>query len=105
MTLIERQYLGVGYIHMFKDNSTSTTKVVPCTLAEFNSIKTTPPTMTGHTWIGSTAGTARVDTSDTILGKGEYCVIDGMVLVNKVDKVPELITSAELTTLISLETI
>jgi hypothetical protein len=66
---------------MFKDNSTSTTLVVPCTLAEFNSIKTTPPTMTGHTWIGSTAGTARVD------------------------KVPELITSAELTTLINLETI
>ena len=95
MGLVERQYLGIGYIHMFKHEKTGDLKIVPCTLPEFTDSSIHQPVLADYTWVGSTGGTAKVDTPDTILGEMEYCVINGKVLINEIGKARELVTTEE----------
>lgn len=80
-TLTPRTYLGVGYIHTFKNDTTQELVNVPCTQAEYESLagvdgSSNNPALAGHTWVSSSGGTIKVDTADTLLGEDEYC-IDG----------------------------
>lgn len=76
--LTKRQYLGVGYIHTFKDNETGKLVNIPCTEEEYKSLQDNQsvennPKRDGLTWVCSYGGTIKVDTEDTLLGVDEYC--------------------------------
>lgn len=84
--LIQRTYLGVGYVHQFVNDSTSEIVVVPCTEMEYTRLSEVGgsqfnPVLEGHTWIGSGGGTDKVDTSSTLLGEDEYCIKNDKTLV------------------------
>ena len=80
--LTKREYLGEGYVHQFKNIATGEVILVPCTLEEYNSLSTNRPSLEGHIWQGSTGGTYKVDTPNTVLGLNEYCDLpDGKQVV------------------------
>jgi len=85
--LTERNYLGVGYIHVFKKDVTDEIVKVQCSEQEYTSLETDDfqPSLTGHTWLHSEGGTYKVDTPDGTLGEDEYCEANGEKIVNLKD--------------------
>ena len=85
--LTKRTYLGVGYLHLFQNNTTNEFIYVPCTDAEYASLSgvggaANNPTLGGHTWRASFGGTIKVDTPDSTLGIDEYCDYEDGYFVN-----------------------
>lgn len=86
--LTKRNYLGVGYVHIFKHNKTGAETVVPCTKEEYEALglpNAVNPTLDGHTWVHSSGGTIKVDSPTTILGENEYVEYEGKAVVMKRD--------------------
>lgn len=82
--LTPRNYLGEGYFHWFRNNSTNEVIFVECTKEEYESLglpNAGPATLEGHTWISSAGGTVKVDTPTGFLGVDEYAVKGGEVVV------------------------
>lgn len=77
--LTKRNYLGVGYVHKFVNDTTQEEVFVPCTQAEYDSLSETQPSLEGHTWACSGGGTIKVDTSNSLLGDGEYTILPGNI--------------------------
>jgi len=79
--LTKKQYLGVGYIHQFVDNTTGETKYVPCSQADYEAVinfKTNvTATLQGCTFVSSSGGVIMVDNPDTVLKEDEYCDYNG----------------------------
>tara|TARA_R110000868_G_scaffold86958_1_gene243508 strand:- start:977 stop:1369 length:393 start_codon:yes stop_codon:yes gene_type:complete len=71
--LTKREYLGDGYVHQFINIATGEVVLIPCTEEDYNALTTKSPSLEGHTWQGSTGGTYKVDTPNTVLGLNEYC--------------------------------
>lgn len=86
--LTKRNYLGVGYVHIFKHDKTGEETVVPCTQEEYEALalpNAINPTLEGHTWVHSAGGTIKVDSPTTLLGENEYCDFEGGHAVIKKD--------------------
>tara|TARA_R110000868_G_scaffold216847_1_gene466992 strand:+ start:28 stop:390 length:363 start_codon:yes stop_codon:yes gene_type:complete len=78
--LTKREYLGVGYIHQFKNDETDEIVLIPCTEEEYTRMggeggSQFNPVMKGHTWECSFGGTYKVDTPTTLMGGNEYCIV------------------------------
>jgi hypothetical protein len=89
--LKKRNYLGLGYIHTFRNDTTGEIVTVPCTEQEYTRLgekggEKYNPTLAGHTWDGSAGGTYKVDTPNSILGEDEYCVIGNKKMVTLKDE-------------------
>lgn len=88
--LTERQYLGVGYVHQFKNNTTGEARFVPCLEEEYTRMGLPEgsqhnPVLAGHTWECSLGGTTKVNTPNTLLGKDEYCFVGREIKARLVD--------------------
>lgn len=71
--MIQRNYLGPGYIHTFRSVETGEMRHVQCSRGEYQSLNgKNVPTLEGHVYVSSAGGTIKVDTPDGMLGKGEY---------------------------------
>lgn len=86
VALTERQYLGIGYLHHFRNDTTGELKFVQCTEQEYLRLgepggSKYNPVLAGHTWLCSEGGTALVDTPDGVLGENEYVVVNGEAIV------------------------
>ena len=86
LKLVKRSYLGIGYLHHFKNDSTGELVFIPCTQQEYERLgqeggSDFNPTLDGYTWVCSEGGTIKVDTPDTVLGKNEYCELADKTLV------------------------
>lgn len=78
VNLTKKNYLGVGYIHTFK-NADGVVNV-PCTKEEYDALalpNAVNPTLEGYEWAGSSGGTIMVDNPDTLLKENEYCDYNG----------------------------
>ena len=78
--LTKRNYLGVGYVHIFTNNKTGDDVGVECTQEEYAALSlpnAVNPTLEGHTWSHSAGGTIKVDSPTTLLGENEYCDFEG----------------------------
>lgn len=79
--LTKRQYLGEGYIHIFRNRLTQEEVVRPCTEEEYQSMlgkdghNFNPASERGLEWVCSAGGTIKVDTPSSLLGEDEYCEI------------------------------
>ena len=81
-------YLGEGYFHEFKENTTGQIVYIQCTKDEYISLgikegHVNNPTLDGHTWICSGGGSIKVDTKDGLLSDGEYCQMKDRYIVGK----------------------
>ena len=91
MKLTKRNYLGLGYVHQFKNNLTGEIVFVPCTKEEYKRMGEKDgskynPTKDGFTWMCSLGETIAVDSPDTMIKENEYCDYKGghfVVLKNK----------------------
>jgi len=84
ITLTKRNYLGEGWVHIFKNDKTGDEVVVECTEEEYKALalpNPTNPTLEGHTWTHSAGGTVKVDSPTSLLSENEYCEIDGKYTV------------------------
>ena len=87
--LTKRNYLGEGFIHQFRDLKTNELLIVPCTKEEYDSLINFSPSKKGYKWEGSTGGTYKVDTPNTILGANEYTIIGEKAVVNLAEGICE----------------
>ena len=82
-----RNYLGLGYSHVFENDITKEVVYIPCTQSEYESLGEVGgsihnPSLVGHTWKGSEGGTIKVDTANERLGDDEYCIIGEKAVVS-----------------------
>jgi hypothetical protein len=87
-TYTKRTYLGVGYIHVFKNDKTGEVINVPCTQEDNDALgqpNATIPTLADHTWLKTVGGGYKVDTPDTTLGENEYFIKDGLFFIGRED--------------------
>ena len=85
--LKKRNYLGVGYVHVFINDTTGETLIVPCTEKEYTRMSEKDgqkynPVREGYRHDHSLGGTFKVDTPSSMLGDDEYCEADGEKIVN-----------------------
>lgn len=85
--LTKRTYLGVGAVHVLRNNETGEELVIPCTLEEYARLgekggSQFNPVREGYTYVYSFAGQPKVDTPTTLLGENEYCEKDGELIVS-----------------------
>lgn len=90
-TLTKKQYMGVGYIHTFRNNETKEIVYVPCSEKEYLSMggvggEKNNPVLDGYTWMSSSGGTVMVDNPDTVLKEDEYVGVDGKYVAYTKDK-------------------
>lgn len=71
ITLIKKEYLGEGYIHIF-ENQNGDRVNLPCTKEEYDNLEIEKPSLDGYTWLSSAGGTLKVNTEDSVLHTGEY---------------------------------
>lgn len=86
--LTKRTYLGDGYVHRFKNDTTGEVIYEECTQEEYERLglpggSQFNPVKLGHTWTGSMGKTIKVDTSNSLLGVNDYCEMpDGRIVLN-----------------------
>ncbi len=90
--LIEKQYLGDGYVHLFKNNKTEELVYIPTSKEDYERLGLPGgaqfnPVMDGHTWLYSLGGTIKVDNADGMLKDGEYCVTEKEAFIKYEGKV------------------
>lgn len=84
--LKEKEYLGEGYLHQFVNVDTGEHIFVETTKQEYESLGGVDghlhnPVMDGYVHVASFGGTIKVDNPDSMLGEGEYCVVNGRTFI------------------------
>jgi len=89
--LTKKNYLGRGYVHAFKNDTTGDIKWVPCTKNEYERMGEKDgskynPVLEGYSWQCSYGGSVMVDNPDTVLGEDEYVEVDNEVIIKLKDQ-------------------
>lgn len=83
--LTQRNYLGKGWVHYFRNNEDNLIKVVECTKEEYEELggenKNGNPVLEGYTWIGSEGEVVKVDSENLVLLENEYTLIGDVCFI------------------------
>lgn len=88
--LTKRNYLGEGYLHLFRNDATGAQVIVSTDKEQYEKMglpggEKFNPVLPGHTWECSLGGTLKVDSPTGFLGENEYTVRNGKAVVSLKD--------------------